>query len=233
MIQVLDTLTVDISDIGDPRIETRAINISSSTATFRCAVPKTKMVQGYEEGGGGRIVRKMTQVQEEERFSIPPGAIIDAQGYARARVHAPDNFEVVPTVVEGKTRGAVVPIWHSKARKFLQRVAEEQALARHRDHVISEALSGVEEGLRDRGVPSGLHVGLMMDRIDRMRGDGRLFVSTEDNVTILVQDGAARKPLGQWLDEVALELMDTSVPAKKPKAAARQVEADGVQRDRA
>lgn len=228
-IQVLNKMDLDLGDIADPRVETRAINITSSNATFRCAVGRTRLVHGYEEGGGGRIIQKMAQVQEYEDFTIPPGAVVDVQGYARARVSEPDKFEAVPTVIEAKTRGSVVPLWHSRARAYLQKLAEQQEIERHRQRVLAESMSGIRQGLIARDVPP-LHADLLLDRAEKLAATGDLFVSPEDNATVMVLVSDKRVKLGEWLDDMALQLLGATPQASSSKKSKQD---DGVQRARA
>lgn len=185
-------------------IQGLAINITDRPVI--CQIARKGSVKVRVRGGPNKGRIQLVPGQEYQPLTVEPGEVVDVGGYAMSRAVNPENAEDVPTVIEQRSRGQVLPIWKAKAKTHRARVEARQAATESRKQKRTAAMDcatkAAEEGLAKRNLDAGLVQLCLM-------AYGERIVIAEDDETARVEwpteEGSIESlPLDKGLDCMAM-----------------------------
>lgn len=175
-----------------------AVNVTSHDVTFKVSVPG--LVDIPQRGGG--VAQKMGHRREER--TVKSGQVVDVGAYAHPRASSPENNNNVDTIIERRTRRAVVPLWKPLGAAYQERLAAaqgaEKSKALKRDAAEDLALKVVREGLAARKLNAG-QIELCL-----MAYGSALEIGDDDETAFIHMPGSdERLTLEKGLDRLAEE----------------------------
>ncbi len=194
----------------------QAVNIDPNPVTF--SVARRALVHQRNKDG------TISQVQGQVYIptTVQPGEVIDVGAYAHQRADNPGMNDDVPTVIERRTAGKIVPLWKPRAKAHRERAEARQQAAHARETAraaaMETALEAANEGLAKRKLDAGMVELCML-------AYGNRITIGEDNETARVEwppshnDGTLRSlPLTEGLDLMAAEFLSRiEKPTAPPK----------------
>jgi hypothetical protein len=187
-----------------------AVNVTSSPVTYKVA---ERVSRHLRQPDGS--VRNLSR-QEYVEYTVGPGEVVDVGGLAMPRAENAGNNNGVLTVIEARSRGAIVPLWKPKAQTYREQMrAREEAQAKSRARRAEAAAAAertVRAGLAKRKLTAAQVELCWMAHSDRV-------VVGEDDQTPRVEwpdgDGVESLPLDKGLDKMAAAIRAAMTTSSK------------------